>query len=121
MSDKDNVKKTDWGYELIWANSDTYSGKILVFEGLHSRTNMFFHRKRKKTLFINSGKFKIRWVDTKDGNIFETELDEGATHTVEPLVPIQICSLNYQGSITEVGDNESPDDNFVILKSNSIA
>ena len=50
---ENNVKKTDYGYDLLWANQETYTGKILVFENLNARTDLFFHKHRNKSLFVN--------------------------------------------------------------------
>jgi len=49
---EEKVKKTDWGYELIWASHPTYMGKILVFEGLNARTDMYLHKTKNKSLFV---------------------------------------------------------------------
>ena len=43
LTDK-GVVKQDWGYELLWAPADTYSGKILVFERIHAKTPMQMHK-----------------------------------------------------------------------------
>ena len=112
-----SVKKTAWGYELHWAMQKTYTGKILVFENLNARTDLFFHKHRNKSLFVNSGKFKIRYVNTENGEILETELDEGHTFNVPALMPIQICSLGVSGSISEVSDKPDDEDIYVCLKS----
>ena len=114
---ENNVKKTDYGYELSWANQETYTGKILVFENLNARTDLFFHKHRNKSLFVNNGKFKIRYVNTENGEILETELEEGHTFNVPALMPIQICSLGVSGSISEVSDKPDDEDIYVCLKS----
>ena len=32
-----------WGYELIWASTDKYCGKILVFDKVDAKFSMHFH------------------------------------------------------------------------------
>ena len=51
LTDK-GVVKHEWGYELLWAPADTYSGKILVFEQIHAKTPVQMH-KTKKSDFPN--------------------------------------------------------------------
>ena len=34
-----------WGYEIIWATTDQYCGKILVFEKAGNKFSMHFHNK----------------------------------------------------------------------------
>jgi len=116
---EEKVKKTDYGYELVWASHPTYTGKILVFEGLNARTDMYLNKTKNKSLFVNSGKFKIRWIETSNGEIKETEFLEGNTFDVPAMLPIQICSLAFNGSIAEVSDNND-DDVYIILQSKNI-
>ena len=84
---KDDVKKYDWGSELTSAKGDNYTDKILVFEKLHAKTSMQFFKDSNKTIFVNNGKFKIRWINTQNAEVFETELDEGQTFEFKALVP----------------------------------
>jgi hypothetical protein len=51
----DNVTKTEFGYEVLWANTEHYCSKILVFEHIGSKTNMSFTKDTTKSWFVNSG------------------------------------------------------------------
>ena len=106
-----------WGYELIWSTNDKYAGKILFFTKKGNKFSMHFHKEKDETWFVNSGKFKVRYVNTESGEILETELDEGHTFNVPALMPIQICSLGVSGSISEVSDKPDDEDIYVCLKS----
>ena len=119
LTDK-GVVKHEWGYELLWAPADTYSGKILVFEQIHAKTPVQMHKTKNKTLFVNSGKFKIRWINTKDAEVFETEIPEGHTFEIKAMVPHQIINLSQNGSITEVGDKDDPADLYTIVKPDNV-
>jgi|TARA_R110000851_G_scaffold8151_12_gene31510 mannose-6-phosphate isomerase-like protein (cupin superfamily) len=113
-----HVKK-GWGYELIWATNDKYCGKIMVFEKVGAKFSMHFHREKDETWFVNSGKFKVRWIDTKDATIFEKELNEGDTWHNPPLQPHQLEALQPMSSITEVSTPDSVEDNFRLIPGDS--
>jgi hypothetical protein len=96
-----NVNKTDYGYNISWANTDNYSASIMVFDN-PSKTNLEFHKTKQKTWFVNNGLFKIRWIDTNDGKLYEKEVKEGSVFHVEPLMPVSLESIIPGSSITEV-------------------
>ena len=76
-----------WGYELIWATTDDYCGKIMFFNKEDMKTSMHFHKEKDETWFVNSGKFKVRYIDTKDSMLYEKELNEGDVWHNPPLMP----------------------------------
>ena len=117
---KDDAKKFDWGHELTWAKGENYTGKILVFEKIHSKTTMQFLKDCNKTIFVNNGKFKVRWINTQNAEVFETELNEGQTFEFKALVPHQIITLSQGGSITEVGDKNVDDSIYHVVKAENI-
>ena len=53
----------DWGYEIVWASNQFYCGKILVFEKAGAETTVVIHKDRKKSWFINAGRFQIIFTD----------------------------------------------------------
>lgn len=108
-----------WGYELIWATNDKYCGKIMVFEKIGSKFSMHFHKEKDETWFVNSGKFIVRWIDTKDATIFEKELKEGDTWHNPPLQPHQLEALEPMSSVTEVSTPDSVEDNYRLIPGDS--
>jgi mannose-6-phosphate isomerase-like protein (cupin superfamily) len=108
-----------WGYELIWATNEKYCGKIMVFEKVGSKFSMHFHKEKDETWFVNNGKFKVRWIDTKEAKLFEKELKEGDTWRNPPLQPHQLEALEPMSSITEVSTPDSVEDNFRIIPGDS--
>jgi hypothetical protein len=113
------VVKKGWGYELIWATNDSYAGKILVFERAGSKMSMHFHKEKDETWFVNSGKFKLRYIDTATATVYEKELAEGETWRNLPLMPHQLEALVDNSSITEVSTPDSIDDNYRIAPGDS--
>lgn len=113
------VVKKGWGYELIWATTDKYCGKIMVFEKAGAKFSMHFHREKDETWFVNSGKFLVRWIDTKNAMLYTRELKEGDTWHNPPLQPHQLESLEDNSSITEVSTADSVEDNYRIIPGDS--
>jgi quercetin dioxygenase-like cupin family protein len=108
------VVEKGWGYELIWATNEKYCGKIMVFNKEGAQTSMHFHKEKDETWFVNNGKFKVRYIDTKDAMLYEKELNEGDTWYNAPLMPHQLIALEADSSITEVSTPDSVEDNFRI-------
>lgn len=115
----DNIKETPYGYEISWATTESYSGKILVFNRPIT-TELSFHQKTEKTWFVNSGDFRIRWIDTNDGKLYEQHLKEGGVFHVTPLTPVSIESLTSDGSIAEVSTPQIDNDSYCVIPATNI-
>jgi len=59
-----------WGYELIWARTDRYVGKILHIEAGEA-LSLQYHRQKDETLYLLTGTLELEVGD-----------DEHALHTV---------------------------------------
>ena len=103
-----------WGYELIWATTDDYCGKIMFFNKAGNKTSMHFHKEKDESWFVNSGKFKVRYSYTKDSMLYEKDLNEGDVWHNPPLMPHQLVAMADESSITEVSTADSVEDNFRI-------
>jgi mannose-6-phosphate isomerase-like protein (cupin superfamily) len=108
-----------WGYEIIWATNDKYCGKIMVFERAGAKFSMHFHKEKEETWFVNSGKFKLTWCDTKTATYQEVLLEEGATWHNPPLQPHQLEALVAGSMIFEVSTADSVEDNYRIIPGDS--
>lgn len=114
MEDNKNVVQHTWGYELIWAKAEDYLGKILFFNANGAKTPFYFSAKTSRTYFANAGSFKIRWIDTKDGNIYEQSLQEGQVWECPKLMPASFQAQVENSSLTEVSNGQSEDTHVVI-------
>ena len=47
-----------WGWELIWAQTETYVGKILFVRAGHS-LSLQFHREKEESWYVESGRAKL--------------------------------------------------------------
>jgi rfaE bifunctional protein nucleotidyltransferase chain/domain len=108
-----------WGYEIIWATNDKYCGKIMIFEKVGSKFSMHFHREKEETWFVNSGKFMLHWIDTKDASLHQKELAKGDTWHNPPLQPHQLEALEPNSEIFEVSTADSVEDNYRVFPGNS--
>ena len=105
----DNVQKTDYGYEIKWADHEEYCGKILVFEKANVPTTISFYEKTKRSWFVNAGEFKVFYIDTSDGSHYEAELKEGNTFDIPALMPVSLTAKVANSSVTQVGTKNQND------------
>ena len=108
----DNIKETEYGYEIVWTDNEYYCSKILVFEKSDKQTRLHFHKDKHKSWFVNAGKFEVQWVDPKDGKAYSQELPEGAVFEVAPLLPVSLKSLVANSAMAETSNNNNADDYY---------
>lgn len=108
-----------WGFELIFANTEKYCGKLLVFDRVGSKTSLVFHKDKAKSWFVNAGKFKITYIDVATGELKQSELNEGQTADFAQLGPHQIESLVANSIIFEVGTADYVEDRFRLAPGDS--
>lgn len=108
-----------WGFELIWATNEKYCGKIMVFDRAGAKMSMHYHKEKDETWFINSGKFKLRWIDTNTAQLYEKELVEGDVWRNPPMLPHQLEALVAGSMIFEVSTPDSVEDNYRIIPGDS--
>ena len=59
-----------WGWELIWAETDRYVGKVLFVRAGES-LSLQFHRVKDEAWFVQSGRAKLELGDTGDAVLNE--------------------------------------------------
>ena len=101
-----------WGFEIIFANNDKYCGKLLVFERAGAKTSLVFHKEKRKSWFVNAGKFRVKYIDVATGEVKEAILEEGKTADFAELGPHQIEALTPNSIIFEVGTSDYVEDRF---------
>ena len=107
-----NIKNTDYGYEITWADNEYYCSKILVFEKAEAKTQLHFHKDKHKSWFVNAGKFEVQWVDPKDGKAYAQELPEGSVFEVPPLLPVTLKSLSPNSAMAETSNTNNAEDYY---------
>ena len=71
-----------WGYELIWARTDRYVGKILHIEAGHALSYQF-HRVKEETIYVLRGKLTLH-VSEDDSPPRVLVLGEGDVFHITP-------------------------------------
>jgi mannose-6-phosphate isomerase len=96
-----------WGYEIIWAKTDEYVGKILhVTAG--QALSIQYHNKKDETVHLLSGEM-IYWVKLPNSDqLQDMRLKQGesfriAPHTVHYIEAITDCDV-LEASTAHLGD-----------------
>jgi mannose-6-phosphate isomerase len=79
------VRKVEkpWGYELIWALTDTYCGKVLFVRAGHS-LSLQFHRQKDEAWFVQSGRAKLELGNAGEKTLKEEVIGAGAAFHYAP-------------------------------------
>src|SRR5207244_11894014 len=74
-----DVRKVDkpWGYELIWALTGVYCGKVLFVEAGHS-LSLQFHREKDESWLVQSGRAKLELGEVGEKAVNEEVVGHGA-------------------------------------------
>jgi len=80
MSDVTRVDKP-WGYELHWAKTDRYVGKIIHVNKGHA-LSLQYHNQKDETIFLWSG--KLLFEIEIDGKLTQREMRPGEAVHVTP-------------------------------------
>lgn len=70
-----------WGYELIWAKTKDYVGKVLHINKGH-QLSLQYHKVKEETIYIQSGKMAFTYEETPGKNV-EIILNPGDVHHIE--------------------------------------
>ena len=88
----DLPKKTEkpWGYELLFAHTDKYAGKIMFVKKGH-RPSLQYHEKKDETMYIFEGKLLLEIE--RDGQMTKSEASKGSCFRVPPLTKHRITAI----------------------------
>jgi uncharacterized RmlC-like cupin family protein len=76
-----------------------------------AKFSMHFHVVKEETWLVQSGLFKVIYIDTKDASRHEKTLNIGDTWHNPPFMPHQLICLSA-GAIMEVSTADSVEDNY---------
>jgi mannose-6-phosphate isomerase-like protein (cupin superfamily) len=95
-----------WGYELLFALTDKYAGKLL-FVKKGQRLSLQYHEVKDETLYIYEGKALIE-VGDRDGKLSEMEVSSGYSFHVPPMTKHRMKAIEdtlfFEVSTPELGD-----------------
>jgi mannose-6-phosphate isomerase-like protein (cupin superfamily) len=72
-----------WGYELIWALTDTYCGKVLFVKAGHA-LSLQFHREKDESWLVQSGRAKLELGDAGQAALAEEVVGPGYAFHYRP-------------------------------------
>jgi mannose-6-phosphate isomerase-like protein (cupin superfamily) len=120
MKEMLNIKRKiekPWGYEIIWAETGDYVGKLLyIKEG--SRLSLQYHEHKEETIMVLSGRLELVVSKASAKRGMETLiLEEGETFHVRPHTVHRFCatqggdvqlvevSTNYLEDVVRIEDD----------------
>jgi len=112
-----------WGYELIWARTDRYVGKILhVNQG--ERLSYQFHRVKDETIHLLRGLVDLE-VGTEAGDRRTVHMQPGESYRIPPglrhrMTAVEECDI-LEASTSELDDVVRLEDQYgrVTMRSRS--
>jgi mannose-6-phosphate isomerase-like protein (cupin superfamily) len=113
----EGIVEKGWGSELIWATNEKYCGKLLMFQR-GAKFSMHFHAEKDETWYVLSGRFEVKYIQTKDASMHSKILEKGSIWRNEPLEPHQLICIE-EGIIIEVSTPDSVEDNYRVMPGDS--
>ena len=103
-----------WGYELHWAKTDRYVGKILHIKAGHA-LSLQYHNQKDETIFLHAGRMLFE-IGTADGTLTRREMVPGDSvhvtpRTVHRMTAIEDCDV-LEASTPELDDVVRLDDRY---------
>ena len=89
-----SVQKVEkpWGYELIWAVTDIYVGKVLFVRAGHS-LSLQFHREKDESWHVQSGRARLELGDAGQEVLDEEVITAGACFHFRPGTVHRVTAL----------------------------
>jgi len=81
-----------WGYELIWALTDDYCGKILFVRAGHS-LSLQFHREKDESWLVQAGRAKVELGAAGESVLNEEVVGPGAAFRFKPGTVHRVSAL----------------------------
>jgi mannose-6-phosphate isomerase-like protein (cupin superfamily) len=82
-----------WGYELIWASTDRYVGKILHINAGHC-LSLQYHNQKHESIYVLRGRIVFRYRDDS-GELVEREMIAGSAQQVPTGMVHQFEALEH--------------------------
>jgi mannose-6-phosphate isomerase-like protein (cupin superfamily) len=81
-----------WGYELIWAHTDDYVGKVLFVKAGES-LSLQFHKEKDESWYVQSGRAKLELGDAGQTILNSEIVGEGACFRYRPGTVHRVTAL----------------------------
>jgi mannose-6-phosphate isomerase len=81
-----------WGWELIWADTDLYVGKVLFVRAGHS-LSLQFHNEKDESWYVQSGRAQLELGEAGQGALSTEIIAEGAAFRYVPGTVHRVTAL----------------------------
>ena len=81
-----------WGWELIWAETDRYVGKIL-FVAAGQSLSLQFHERKDESWYVQSGRAKLELGSSGDAVLSEVVIGAGEAFHYPPRTVHRVSAL----------------------------
>jgi mannose-6-phosphate isomerase len=81
-----------WGHELVWAQADTYVGKVLFVKAGES-LSLQFHREKDESWLLQAGRARIELGSVGDAVLKEEVVSPGTAFRLRPGTVHRISAL----------------------------
>ena len=103
-----------WGFELLFAHTPRYAGKLLFIKKGH-RFSLQYHKKKDETLYILEGKALLE-IEGNDGQLVQSEVSSDYCFRVPPLTKHRLQAIEdtviFEVSTPELEDVVRVDDDY---------
>ena len=115
MEDKPPRKiEKPWGYELLWAHTPKYAGKIIFVRKGH-RLSLQYHKQKDENIYVYQGKALIE-IEGGDGKLLKQVAEPGYCLHIAPLTKHRLAALEdaifLEVSTPELDDIERLADDY---------
>jgi quercetin dioxygenase-like cupin family protein len=108
MDTKQKITRVEkpWGYELIWARTGQYVGKVLHINRGH-KLSLQYHRQKEETIYLQSGKM-ILVIEDDGQQMREIQLQPGDAHHIltgrkHRMIAVEDCDV-FEVSTPQLDD-----------------
>ena len=91
-----NYTQKSWGFELVWADQDDYSGQVLIIKQGEA-TPFIYHKTRNKTIFVLQGIVNLELENRTK------LLNEGEQYNIPAKIMHKIVAIKGDATILEAG------------------
>lgn len=109
-------RKTEkpWGYELLWAHTPKYVGKLIFVKKGH-RLSFQYHNRKDESMYLHEGQARIE-IEGSDGQLVSTVANPGYSVWIPPLTKHRVEAIEdtiiFEVSTPELEDVERLDDDY---------
>jgi len=109
-------RKTEkpWGFELLFAHTPKYAGKLLFIKKGH-RLSLQYHKEKDETLYVLEGKMLLE-MEGSDGKLVQSEVSSDYCFRVPPMTRHRMKAIEdtilFEVSTPELEDVVRVEDDY---------